>query len=75
MESVKKTGRAVVVHEAQVTSGFGGEIAARIMEDDFLSLQAPVVRVGGFDIPYPPAKLRTFTSRTSTASWTPSIRC
>jgi 2-oxoisovalerate dehydrogenase E1 component beta subunit len=57
MESVKKTGRAVVVHEAQVTSGFGGEIAARIMEDDFLSLQAPVVRVGGFDIPYPPAKL------------------
>ncbi|TMK22500.1 MAG: alpha-ketoacid dehydrogenase subunit beta [Actinobacteria bacterium] len=57
MTSVKKTGRAVVVHEAQVTSGFGGEIAARIMEDDFLSLQAPVVRVGGFDIPYPPAKL------------------
>jgi 2-oxoisovalerate dehydrogenase E1 component subunit beta len=57
MESVKKTGRAVVVHEAQVTGGFGGEIAARIMEDDFLSLQAPVVRVGGFDIPYPPAKL------------------
>ena len=57
MESVKKTGRAVVVHEAQVTGGFGAEIAARIMEDDFLSLQAPVVRVGGFDIPYPPAKL------------------
>jgi len=57
MTSVRKTGRAVVVHEAQVTSGFGGEIAARIMEDDFLSLQAPVVRVGGFDIPYPPAKL------------------
>jgi pyruvate dehydrogenase E1 component beta subunit len=57
MASVKKTGRAVVVHEAQVTSGFGGEIAARIMEDDFLSLQAPVVRVGGLDIPYPPAKL------------------
>jgi 2-oxoisovalerate dehydrogenase E1 component beta subunit len=57
LESVKKTGRAVVVHEAQVTSGFGGEIAARIMEDDFLSLQAPVIRVGGFDIPYPPAKL------------------
>ena len=57
MASVKKTGRAVVVHEAQVTGGFGGEIAARIMEDDFLSLQAPVIRVGGFDIPYPPAKL------------------
>ncbi|MEX2557534.1 MAG: alpha-ketoacid dehydrogenase subunit beta [Actinomycetota bacterium] len=57
MASVRKTGRAVVVHEAQVTGGFGGEIAARIMEDDFLSLQAPVIRVGGFDIPYPPAKL------------------
>ena len=57
MASVKKTGRAVVVHEAQVTGGFGGEIAARIMEDDFLSLHAPVIRVGGFDIPYPPAKL------------------
>lgn len=55
--SVRKTGRAVVVHEAQVTGGFGAEIAARIMEDDFLSLQAPVIRVGGFDIPYPPAKL------------------
>jgi 2-oxoisovalerate dehydrogenase E1 component beta subunit len=57
MASVRKTGRAVVVHEAQVTGGFGGEIAARIMEDDFLSLHAPVIRVGGFDIPYPPAKL------------------
>jgi pyruvate dehydrogenase E1 component beta subunit len=57
LASVKKTGRAVVVHEAQVTSGFGGEVAARIMEDDFLSLQAPVIRVGGLDIPYPPAKL------------------
>ncbi|MBI4728521.1 MAG: alpha-ketoacid dehydrogenase subunit beta [Acidobacteria bacterium] len=55
--SVRKTGRAVVVHEAQVTGGFGAELAARIMEDDFLSLQAPVLRVGGYDIPYPPAKL------------------
>src|SRR5918996_1552755 len=57
LDSVQKTGRAVVVHEAQVTGGFGAEIAARIMEDDFLSLHAPVIRVGGFDIPYPPAKL------------------
>jgi 2-oxoisovalerate dehydrogenase E1 component beta subunit len=57
MASVRKTGRAVVVHEAQVTSGFGAEVATRIMEDDFLSLQAPVIRVGGLDIPYPPAKL------------------
>jgi 2-oxoisovalerate dehydrogenase E1 component beta subunit len=45
-----------VVHEAQITGGYGGEIAARIMEDDFTSLEAPVLRVGGFDMPYPPAK-------------------
>ncbi len=54
--SVRKTGRAVVVHEAPVTGGYGAEIAARIAEDDFESLQAPVLRVGGFDMPYPPAK-------------------
>jgi 2-oxoisovalerate dehydrogenase E1 component beta subunit len=57
MASVKKTGRAVVVTEAPMTGSFAGEIAARISEVDFLSLQAPVLRVGGYDIPYPPAKL------------------
>lgn len=57
MASVKKTGRAVVVTEAPMTGSFAGEIAARIAEDDFLSLNAPVLRVGGFDIPYPPAKV------------------
>jgi pyruvate dehydrogenase E1 component beta subunit len=57
MASVKKTGRAVVVSEAPVTGSFAGELAARIQEDDFLSLNAPVIRVGGFDIPYPPAKV------------------
>lgn len=53
--SVKKTGRCVVVHEAFKTLGFGAEIAARIMERDFLSLEAPVRRVTGWDIiiPYP----------------------
>ena len=53
--SVRKTGRAVVVHEAVKTLGFGSEIAARIMEDAFLSLEAPVRRVTGWDItiPYP----------------------
>lgn len=53
--SVKKTGRCVVVHEAVKTLGFGAEIAARIMEKDFLSLEAPVKRVTGWDIiiPYP----------------------
>ncbi len=55
-ESVKKTGRAVVVQEAPLTGGYAAEIAARIAEDDFLSLQAPVLRVAGFDMPYPPAK-------------------
>jgi pyruvate dehydrogenase E1 component beta subunit len=57
LASVQKTGRAVVVHEAQATGGVGAEIAARIAEDDFTSLEAPVLRVGGYDIPYPPAKL------------------
>ena len=57
LASVQKTGRAVVVQEAQITGGYAGEIAARIMEDGFDSLQAPVLRVGGYDMPYPPAKL------------------
>jgi len=57
MESVKKTGRAVVVTEAPLTGSFAGEVAARIQEEAFLSLQAPVLRVGGYDIPYPPAKV------------------
>jgi len=55
--SVNKTGRLVVVHEAPVFAGLGAEIAARIGERCFYHLQAPVQRVGGFDIPYPPAKL------------------
>jgi pyruvate dehydrogenase E1 component beta subunit len=55
MGSVSKTGRAVVVHEAFRTLGFGAEIAARIMEKSFLDLEAPVRRVTGWDIqiPYP----------------------
>jgi pyruvate dehydrogenase E1 component beta subunit len=54
-DSVKKTGRCVVVHEAVKTLGFGAEIAARVMEEDFLSLEAPVKRITGWDItiPYP----------------------
>ena len=54
------TGRAVVVHEACVFGGFGAEVAARITERAFYSLEAPVLRVGGFDIPYPAAKLEEF---------------
>lgn len=55
--SVKKTGRAVVVHEAPKTCGFGAEIAAGIMEECFLSLEAPVQRVAGFDTIMPYYKL------------------
>jgi pyruvate dehydrogenase E1 component beta subunit len=55
--SVRRTGRAVVVHEAPMTLGFGAEVAARLMEDAFDHLEAPVVRVTGWDIPYPPATI------------------
>jgi len=55
--SVEKTGRAVVAHEAPGFLGLGGEIAATITERAFYSLEAPVLRVAGFDVPFPPAKL------------------
>lgn len=55
--SVRKTGRLVVVHEAPVFAGFGAEIVARVAEQCFYRLEAPIERVGGFDTPYPPAKL------------------
>jgi pyruvate dehydrogenase E1 component beta subunit len=51
--SVRKTGRAIVVHEAPRTCGFGAEIAALVQERCFLSLEAPVTRVTGFDTPFP----------------------
>jgi 2-oxoisovalerate dehydrogenase E1 component beta subunit len=55
--SVEKTGRVVVVHEAPVFLGMGAEVAARVTEQCFYSLEAPVMRVGGFDTPYPPSRL------------------
>jgi 2-oxoisovalerate dehydrogenase E1 component beta subunit len=55
--SVEKTGRLVVVHEAPVFLGMGAEVAARVTEQCFFSLEAPVLRVGGFDTPYPPSRL------------------
>ncbi|OII68349.1 MULTISPECIES: alpha-ketoacid dehydrogenase subunit beta [unclassified Streptomyces] len=55
--SVEKTGRLVVVHEAPVFFGSGAEIAARITERCFYHLEAPVLRVGGYHAPYPPARL------------------
>jgi pyruvate dehydrogenase E1 component beta subunit len=57
LESVRRTGRLVVVHEAPVTLGLGSELAARVTEQAFYSLEAPVLRVGGFDTPYPPSRL------------------
>ncbi len=56
-ESVRRTGRCVVVHEAPGNLGLGAEIAARVTEECFYSLEAPVLRVTGFDTPYPPARL------------------
>jgi pyruvate dehydrogenase E1 component beta subunit len=56
-ESVSKTGRCVIVHEAPKTCGFGAEIATQIMERCFLQLEAPVQRVAGFDTIMPYYKL------------------
>jgi len=56
-ESVRKTGRCVVMHEGPRTLGFGAELAARISEDLFYELESPVLRATGFDTPYPPARL------------------
>ena len=56
LASLQKTHRAVVVHEAPVFGGFGAEIAARISDDGFDLLQAPVARVGAMDAPYPPSR-------------------
>jgi len=55
LSSVKKTHKAVIVHEACKTGGFGAEIAAKIMESAFDYLDAPVVRVCGADVPMPKA--------------------
>ncbi len=57
LESVTKTGRCVIVHEAARTSGFGAEIAANLAEQGLYSLQAPVQRVTGYDVIVPLAKL------------------
>jgi 2-oxoisovalerate dehydrogenase E1 component beta subunit len=56
-ESVRRTGRCVVVHEAPSNVGLGAEIAARVTEECFYSLEAPVLRVTGYDTPYPAARL------------------
>src|ERR1700758_232423 len=54
--SVRKTGRCVIVHEATLTSGFGAELDALVQETCFYHLEAPIVRVAGWDAPYPHAQ-------------------
>lgn len=57
VDSVKKTGRLVIAHEASTFVSVSSEIAARVAELAFYHLEAPPIRVGGFDVPYPAAKL------------------
>ncbi len=57
LESVRRTRRLVVVHEAARQGGLGGEIAAQVMQDLFYDLEAPVLRVTGYDTPYPPSRV------------------
>jgi 2-oxoisovalerate dehydrogenase E1 component beta subunit len=56
-DSVRRTGRAIVVHEAPRYLGLGAELAARLSEDLYYEMEAPVLRVTGFDIPYPPSRV------------------
>ncbi len=56
-ESVKRTGRGIVVHEAPVFLGMGAELAARLTERCFYHLEAPILRVGGYHAPYPPSRV------------------
>ena len=53
IKSVNKTGRCVIVHEAPKTSGFGAELSATILEKCFYSLESPIIRVAGWDTPFP----------------------
>ena len=55
--AVGSTGRAVVVHEAPLTGGFGAEIAATIQESAYGAMKGPVLRVAAHDVPYPPGSL------------------
>ncbi len=55
--SVRKTGRCVIVHEAPTFLGLGAELAAEIQQECFYSLEAPVLRVGGYNVPYPPSRI------------------
>ena len=63
-DTVRQTGRAVVVHDAPITKGLAAEMSARIIEECFDQLKAPVARLTGFDTPYPPPSLE--------AAWWPN---
>ena len=60
LDSVRRTGRCVVVHEAPSNVSVSAEVAARVSEAAFYSLEAPVLRVTGFDTPYPPSRLEDY---------------
>jgi 2-oxoisovalerate dehydrogenase E1 component beta subunit len=60
VSSVRRTGRAVIVHEAAGFGGYGAELAASLTERCFHYLEAPILRVTGFDIPYPPPHLEKY---------------
>lgn len=57
IQSVERTGRMVVAHEASRTAGLGAEVASRVQDAAFHSLLSPVIRVTGYDTPYPPSRL------------------
>jgi len=57
LDSARKTGRVVVVHEASTFLGMGAEISALVTEQAFYHLEAPVLRVGGYNVPYPPSRI------------------
>jgi pyruvate dehydrogenase E1 component beta subunit len=57
LDSVRRTGRMVYAQEAPGFTSVGSEVAATVMEKAFYALEAPVLRVSGFDTPFPPAKL------------------
>jgi pyruvate dehydrogenase E1 component beta subunit len=65
VESVERTGRLIVVHEASRSFGIGAEVAARVQEQAFYHLEAPVLRVAGYDTPYPPSRIEN--------EWLPNI--
>ena len=56
-DSLRRTGRLVIAHEASLSHGLGAEIAARVQDQAFYELEAPVIRVAGYDTPYPPSRL------------------